>query len=170
MNFSLIAAVDKNYGIGENNTLPWNLPTDLKYYNDTTRGNGKNAVIMGRKTWESIPKKFQPLPKRVNIVITKNSNYALPEGVEKAATLEESLVIVERHRPEAVFVIGGAQIFAEAIKHPDCQKIYLTEIDAEFDCDTFFPKFDKNIFKKISESEVHEENGVKFRFVLYRRP
>lgn len=169
MTFSLIAAVDKNYGIGKRGRLPWHLPADLRYYNEKTRGNGKNAVIMGRLTWESIPEKYRPLQDRINIVITRNEAYPLPLGVEKALSLNESLKATQKHNPEEIFVIGGSQIFYDAIKHPDCAAIYLTEIDAVFDCDTFFPKFDKAVFKKVSESEVYEENGVKFRFVVYKK-
>lgn len=169
MPFSLIAAVDKNYGIGKNDTLPWRLPTDLQYYHNTTRGNGKNVVIMGRVTWESIPEKYRPLSRRINIVITRNASYALPPAVEKAASLAEALLVAQKHNPEEIFVIGGAQIFAEAILHPQCKKIYLTEIDAVFDCDTFFPHFNKKIFQEVSESSVHEENRVTFCFVVYEK-
>lgn len=169
MSFSLIAAVDKKRGIGKEGKLPWHLPTDLKYFNDVTTGKGKNVVIMGRLTFESIPAKQKPLKNRINMVITRNEAYKVPAGVECAVSLEQGLVRASAHHPEEIFVIGGAQIFTDAIRHPECTTIYLTEIESVFDCDTFFPKVDKNIFKKASESQVHEENGVRFRFIVYKK-
>lgn len=169
MSFSLIAAVDKKMGIGKTGCLPWHLPTDLAYFNKITTGEEKNIVIMGRRTWESIPPAHKPLKNRINIVITRSETYQLPLAVFRAASLEEALKSASRHNPKEIFIIGGAQIFAEAVSHPDCAKIYLTEIDGAFDCDTFFPEFDKNIFKKTSASEIHEENGAKFQFVIYEK-
>lgn len=167
MKFSLIAAVDSKLGIGKNGHLPWRLPSDLTYYHDKTVGNGNNAVIMGRLTWESLPQKFRPLPKRKNIVITRNPEYALPQGVLKAENLEQALALAEGSKPEEIFVIGGSQIFGDAILHPDCAALYLTEIEGNFACDTFFPKIPA-YFKKTLKSEVHEENGIRFKFCVYR--
>lgn len=173
--FSLIAAVDANYGIGKDGRLPWHLPSDLAYFHRITEGAGRNVVIMGRTTWESIPEKFRPLKNRLNTVLTRNADYQLAPGVLRGADLDEALEKVA-HASEKndgknieIFIIGGAQIFAEAVKHRACQRIYLTEIHGKFDCDTFFPKFDKNIFKKISHSELQEENGVQFEFAVYEK-
>lgn len=168
MKFSLIAAVDSKMGIGKNGRLPWHLPADLAYFNKTTVGNGKNVVIMGRLTWESLPAAHRPLAQRRNIVITRNAAYELPKNVEMVESLEKALDAAQKYKPEGIFVIGGSQIFYDAIQHPDCSKIYLTEIKGDFNCDTFFPKIDPRKFKKISASEMHEENGVKFRFVKYQ--
>lgn len=167
MFFSLIAAVDSKMGIGKNGHLPWKLPSDLAYYHTKTVGNGNNAVIMGRLTWESLPEKFRPLPKRKNIVITRNSTLELPAGVARSESLEKALAVAENLMPDDIFIIGGSQIFADAIAHPDCAKIYLTEIEGNFVCDTFFPKIPQK-FKKISASEISEENGIKFRFCVYQ--
>lgn len=169
MKFSIIAAVDEKMGIGKNGRLPWHLPSDLKFFHDTTTGRGKNAVIMGRLTWESIPEKKRPLPDRLNIVITRNSSYALPASVEKATSLEEALKIANTKNAEGIFAIGGAQIFYDAIQHPACEKIYLTELAGDFKCDAFFPKIAPQKFKKTSESEVNKERDITFRFVKYER-
>lgn len=167
MTFSIIAAVDSNMGIGKNGRLPWHLPADLAYFNKTTVGNGKNAVIMGRLTWESLPLIHRPLEKRINIIITRNHTYALPEGVFRTESLEEALRIASRCVPKEIFVIGGSQIFYNAIQHPNCAKIYLTEIDGDFNCDAFFPKIDPRKFKKNYISVLHEENGIFYKFAVY---
>lgn len=169
MTFSLIAAVDKNFGMGKNRRLPWHLPIDLRYFYNTTVGHGKNVVIMGRATWESIPLKERPLNKRNNIVITRNHAYSVPKGVEKTSSFEEALKAAERFDPEQIFVIGGSRIFQEAIRHPQCGGIYLTEIEAIFDCDVFFPKIDRTKFQIIDRSQPYGEKGITFWFTRYRR-
>lgn len=169
MKFALIAAVDKKLGIGKNNTLPWRLPADLSYFSHLTTSNGNNAVIMGRKTWESLPASHRPLKNRLNIVISSNNEYKVPSGVIVASSLDEGLKRAGEERVEAVFVIGGGSVFKESLTHSECEVIYLTEINAVFNCDTFFPEFDKNTFKKVEESPLHEENGIRFRFVKYAR-
>lgn len=169
MSFSIIAAADAKMGIGLHGKMPWHLPLDLAHFNKITRGNGKNAVIMGRLTWESLPEEHRPLKNRRNIVITRNAAYILPAGVLKAASLEEALAAAAESNAEETFVIGGAQIFYDAVRHPACAKIYLTEILGDFYCDAFFPQIDPSKFAKTSESEPHEENGIKFRFAEYAR-
>lgn len=179
MDFSVIAAVDKNYGIGSKGKIPWDLPSDLKYFNRVTKGNGpssaagsKNVVIMGRTTWESLPDQHRPLKDRVNIIMTRTLTPSLQaaEGpnVRVVQSLDDALKVAEE--PEEIFVIGGAQIYAEAINHPACKRIYLTEIDAIFpECDAFFPKFDKNIFHVTKAGESITENGLTMRFNVYER-
>lgn len=167
MSFFIIAAVDSKMGIGKNGRLPWHLPADLKFFHDTTTGRGKNAVIMGRLTWESIPENRRPLKDRLNIVITRNTAYRVPEGVHAAESLEKALNLASQHGAENTFIIGGAQIFYDAIQNPACKKIYLTELEGDFQCDAFFPKIDPTRFKKISESEKHKEGGMEFRFMQY---
>lgn len=169
MKFSIIAAACKNMGIGKNGVMPWNLPSDLAHFNKTTRGAGQNAVIMGRVTWESLPEQHKPLKGRINIVITRNADYSLPEGVFKAESVEGALKIAGKCVVEEAFVIGGAQIYNEAIQNPNCATIYLTEIDGQFECDAFFPKIDLSKFKKTFASEEKTENGLKFKFAKYSR-
>ncbi|MBI5412942.1 dihydrofolate reductase [Candidatus Peregrinibacteria bacterium] len=169
MNFSIIAAVDEKNGIGIKGKLPWRLSKDLAYFQDITTDSGKNAVIMGRTTWESLPKGSRPLKNRLNIVLTRNSDIQLPEGVFKADSIDAALALAKGKNAEQVFVIGGAQVYAQAIENPNCTRIYLTQVFGDFKCDTFFPKFDPTKFEKTAESELHEEADVKFVFTKYRK-
>lgn len=168
MKFSIIAAVDKNFGIGKENKIPWNLPGDLAYFQRVTTGAGKNAVIMGRNTWESVPQKHRPLKNRLNIVLTARGDLQLPTGVLKARSVDEALKLAAQNNTEEIFVIGGAQIYAQALGHAACQKIYLTKIEGAFNCDAFFPPFDTNLFRKETQSEIHTENGINYSFNIYR--
>ena len=161
MNFALIAAVDKNRGIGKNNTLPWHLSADLKHFARVTKG---GTVVMGRKTWGSLPEKYRPLKERKNVVLSTDTNYQVPTGVELVQSLDEALSKGEGE----LFVIGGARLFEEAIHHPNCTKIILTEINSSFDCDAFFPELPGD-FKRVQESPLEEEKGLKFRFVTYEK-
>lgn len=167
MNFYIIAAKDEKNGIGKNGKLPWNLPGDLANFNKITRGNGKNAVIMGRTTWEALPNQHRPLKGRINIVLSKNEKMNLPLGVEKADSLDHALGIAASRKAERVFVIGGAQIYSQVINHSNCAGIYITEVAGDFHCDAFFPEIDEKKFKLLRESEPREENGIKFRFTEY---
>jgi len=160
MNFSIIVAIDEKGGIGKNNTLPWHLPADLKHFKELTTG---GTVIMGRNTWESIPEKFRPLPNRLNIVLTGNLNYVVPEGVKLASSLDGALAVSEGK----TFVIGGAKVFEEAIRHENCTELFVTKIESTFDCDTFFP-FIPLDFQVAEESISIVENGLKFKFVTYQ--
>ena len=169
MKFYLIAAADEKMGIGKNHKLPWNLPTDLKFFHDTTIGTGRNAVIMGRTTWESIPEKFRPLASRINIIMTRSGALELPHGAQPAASLEEALAKAQAQNPNEIFVIGGAQIFAEAISDLRCAGLYITEVSGDFKCDTFFPKIDPREFKEISRSEKYNENDISFCFLKYQK-
>ncbi|PIQ77595.1 diacylglycerol kinase [Candidatus Peregrinibacteria bacterium CG11_big_fil_rev_8_21_14_0_20_46_8] len=169
MKFSLIAAVDSEYGIGKDGKLPWHLPNELEYFSHITIGEGNNAVIMGRTTWESLPKKFRPLKNRLNIVLTRQEDYELPDGVVRASSLDEALQLAKKKDTAECFVIGGTKVFSEAITHPDCAQIYLTEINKKFDCDTSFPLFDKQKFEQKSRSEVQSEKDIEYEFSIYKR-
>jgi dihydrofolate reductase len=142
--FSIIVAFDEARGIGKDGVMPWHLPADLKHFKDVTSavtGSSLNVLIMGRKTWESIPAKFRPLPGRLNVVITSQRGYVLPDGVVRASSLQEAVQVFCDSEKKAgdIFVIGGAQVFSEAIKHPLCEKIFLTLIHSRFGCDVQFP-------------------------------
>ena len=160
MNFSIISALDKNRGIGNKNGLPWHLPADLKHFSETTKG---AAVIMGRKTWDSLPEKYRPLPGRLNIVVSR-SEVPLPEGTLLAHSLDEALTLVESTRK--AFVIGGAMLYAEAIQHPACNELLLTEIEGQFDCDAFFSEIPTR-FKRTTATQG-EENNIKFQFAVWK--
>lgn len=174
--FDIVVACDQGRGIGRDNTLPWRISTDLKYFKELTSTSPyaaegrKNAVIMGRKTWESIPSGFRPLKDRYNLVLTRNPQYALPQGVLKAPSLDEALKLLARGPVDRVFIIGGAEIYRQALIHEKCGLLYLTEVRARFDCDTFFPlnaeQF-KGFYRLLSCSEVMQENGLDFCFKVY---
>ncbi len=168
MILSLIAAVAKNGVIGGGNTLVWDLPEDMKHFRDTTRG---HTVIMGRKTYESIGK---PLPNRRNIVVTRDPTYSI-EGIEVVNSLEEALRLAsleqgrefEENQDEVeVFVIGGGEIYKQAIDKAN--KLYITEVHQDFEGDTLFPTIDKNIWQETSR-EDHLENQIPYSFVEYKK-
>lgn len=156
---SIIAAIGKNRELGKNNSLLWHIPEDLKRFKKLTEG---HVVIMGRKTYDSLPKKFQPLPNRVNIVVTRNKNWqakrcyivnSIDEAIEKAKQFNKE-----------IFIIGGASIYQQAIKFAD--KLYLTSVNKKYqEADAFFPKYSK--FKKKIFEEKHLDNNPQFIFVEY---
>jgi dihydrofolate reductase len=172
MKFSIIAAADEKMGIGIGNSLPWRLKGDLKYFSDVTTGAepGKvNAVIMGRKTWESLPEAHRPLKGRINVILSR-SDIELPQGAIHGSSLEDAMSKLDGSDDLGkVFIIGGASLYAQAINNPDCEAIYLTEVRGEFRCDAFFPYIPDSIYRKESESKEQEENGVKYVFSIYRR-
>jgi dihydrofolate reductase len=164
MEFSIIAAADQNYGIGINNTLPWRIPAELKYFQEVTKG---GTVIMGRNTWDSLPAKSKPLSDRQNIVITSNPNLELPTGVAIADSLDSALAMATN---SSVFVIGGATLYASSILDSRCKKVYLTQILDKFECDTFFPAEEMgNKFVQDSVSEMQSDNGFNFEFQIFDR-
>lgn len=170
MSFSLIVAADDKRGIGKNGKLPWHLPHDLHRFKLVTQG---HTVIMGRKTWESIPEKRRPLPDRLNIVLTHEKQYELSDEVLLAHSLDEALQMTEKKQTsekigEKIFIIGGGKLFQEAIHHPDCRDIWYTHVKGDFGCDTFFPEISKS-FKKIASSEGFKENDIEFAFEMYRK-
>lgn len=172
MKFSIVVAADLNMGIGKDNRLPWKLKGDMQYFHylTTTAEDGKvNAVIMGRKTWESLPEKSKPLKDRVNIVLSRG--YAeVPEGVLVVNNLEDALgQLWEDPTVDKIFVIGGASVYAQALNHHKCERVYLTEVKYKFDCDAFFPKIDEKLFEVIEATELHEEDGLKYRFLVYQK-
>lgn len=157
---TLIAAVARNGVIGKDNRLPWHLPADLRHFKTLTTG---HAVIMGRKTWESLPEQFRPLPGRQNIVITRNAAYSAP-GASVAASLPEAVAVATG---EEAFVIGGAELYKAAL--PLADRLQLTELDAAFEGDTWFPERDPLQWREV-ERELHrDEAGLEFAFVRYDR-
>jgi dihydrofolate reductase len=160
---SIIVAASTNGVIGKDGDLPWNLPTDLKYFKEVTTG---SPVIMGRKCWESIPERFRPLPNRENVIITRNIDYKSYCDAHVRWNLE---LAVEEHiwGNEEVFIIGGAQIYKEAFKFAD--KLYLTQIYGNVEGDTFLEGLDPSDWGLVSAEKMMEENGVNFRFEVYER-
>ncbi len=174
--FDIIVAVDKNGGIGKAGALPWHLSEDLRHFKmittATKSAKKKNAVIMGRKTWESIPEKFRPLPGRINLVLTKNRGYALPRGVAKAESLEAALKLLNsasfKKKLEQIFVIGGGQVFETALKNKQCRYLHLTHIEKDFHCDAFFPKFRRQ-FHRIFISPSLKQGSLPYHFAICSR-
>lgn len=172
--FYIIVACDKNHGIGFQNAIPWRLKDEIKHFKEVTTfttTSRENMVIMGRSTWESLPEKFRPLPDRGNVVLTSNADYVAP-GAVVCTSLEEALNLAELHvanrEIEKVFVIGGQKVYEEAIHNPDLAGIYLTQIEAEFECDAFFPAIPAE-FDKVQKLGEVEENGIKYMFLLYSK-
>lgn len=154
----LIAAVAQNGVIGINNTLPWRLPADLKYFKQCTDG---QTLIMGRKTFDSLGRL---LPNRRHIVITRNTGWQA-EGVTVAHSLAEA--IQAAGAVDKVFVIGGAEIYAAAL--PIADALFLTEVDANPEGDAFFPPFDRSGWAIAWQAAGQDNTELRYRFVQYRR-
>ena len=154
---SLIVAHDKNHVIGYENKMPWHLPGDLQYFKEMTMG---KPIIMGRKTFESIGR---PLPGRRNIVITRNKNYSA-EGIEIVGSLDEALELAG-DVPE-IMIIGGAQIFEQALEIAD--KLYVTLIHHEFKGDTYFPQYEGWHMTSCQEP-IQAAEGFTFQYCIYEK-
>ncbi len=147
---AFVVAVSRNGVIGRDGGLPWHISADLKRFKQITMG---KPLIMGRKTWESLPKR--PLPGRTNIVITRQADYDAP-GARRAGDVDAALKIAEAKRPEEIAVIGGGEIFRMFM--PMVDRVYLTEADLSVEGDTFFPKLDPADWRETSR-EVHEKGS-----------
>lgn len=159
MAISMIAAVGKNLELGKNNDLIWHFKEDMKFFKETTMG---HPVIMGRKTFESLPK---ALPGRKNIVISANPEYKA-DGAEVVTSVEEAIKLAEAENSDA-FVIGGGRIYTEFLPYAD--NLYLTEINAECpDADTYFPDFNKSDYIK-EIVNFYDVNGTEFYHVIYKK-
>ncbi len=157
---TLIAAVARNGVIGIDNRLPWHLPADLRRFKELTTG---HAVIMGRKTWESLPAKFRPLPGRRNVVVTRDAAYRA-EGATVAASLPAAIAAAGA---DEAFVIGGAELYAAAM--PLADRLQLTEIAATFAGDTHFPTVDSRQWRQAAREAHSGEGGLDYAFVTYQR-
>lgn len=154
-----------NYAIGKDNDLVWDLPDDMKFFKDKTKG---HVVIMGRKNYESIPAKWRPLPKRTNIILTTNNSLSF-DGALVMNELTDALEYAKSQGEEEAFIIGGGQIYNMGIALAD--RMYLTEINADFDADVFFPEFNKEDWVEV-DRKFHpkdEKHAYSFDFVVYDR-
>jgi len=160
---SMIAAMGSNRVIGKDNDLPWHLPDDFRFFQRTTKG---HHIVMGRKNWESLPHKFQPLPNRTNLVITRQAEYQA-DGATVIASLEAAIAIAEQAGEEELFIIGGGEIYRIGLDLAD--KIYLTEIDGAFEGQVTFPEFSKNEWHENSREHhgIDEKHQYAFDFVIY---
>ncbi len=163
--FDIVVAADLDWGIGKDNGLPWpKLRADLRHFKKTTStaSPGKrNAIVMGRKTWESKEVGKAALPNRLNVVVSRSA-YEVPAGVVAARSLDEALAVPE---VESIFVVGGAGVIVDAIERPDLRYVYLTRVESRFECDIKMPDLDARGFVKNAwEGELAaEEHEVKFR-------
>mgnify|MGYP000341973760 CR=1 FL=1 len=158
---TLIAAIAKNNALGKDNDLIWHLPADLKRFKKVTTG---HAILMGRNTFESIGK---PLPNRTSIIITRNNNYFI-DGCLIANSIEQAIELVEGND---AFIIGGAQIYKEALEQNLVDRLDITVLHHEFEADAFFPKIDMNIWKEVAREDfkADEKNKYDYSFVSYER-
>jgi dihydrofolate reductase/thymidylate synthase len=170
MSFDIVVAADLEWGIGKANALPWpKLKADLQHFKRVTSAasEGKRAaVLMGRKTWESAEVAGRPLPRRLNIVITRRTDLVVPDGVQVAGSLEAAIAIAaDTSDVESTFVVGGAEIYREAIAHRALRYVYLTRVELHCGCDARIPDLDAAGFHADSWAgdQTVEDNGVRFR-------
>jgi dihydrofolate reductase len=166
----IVVAFDQDNGIGKQGTIPWKVPADLKHFRGITSTTidpaKQNAVIMGRKTWESIPDKYRPLPGRRNIVLSLGSTNFL--GAIHASSFLGAMSIAELDDAvERTFVIGGAEAYKLAL--PFARRIYVTRVSGHHDCDVFFPNIPSVFVQEIEEPDQCTDAGIAFRYVHYER-
>jgi dihydrofolate reductase len=149
---ALVVAYSENRVIGRDGDLPWRLPTDLKRFKELTTG---GTVVMGRKTWDSLPPRFRPLPDRRNVVVSRNGT----DAPEVRRSVEEAL-------EEDCFVIGGGEVYAQALQRAD--RVYATEVAGAVEGDVVFPELGAE-WREVERSEPIEENGHVYAFVTYER-
>jgi dihydrofolate reductase len=164
MKKSIIVAVAENGVIGKGNDLIWHMPADLRWFVRQTKG---KWVIMGRKSWESI--NSQPLPGRKHIIVSRNADYTVPEGVYLTESLESGYELAKKHAVDELMILGGGQIYEQALS--DCDEIILTEIKASFEGDTYFPKLDQKDWTEVfrEEHEPDEKNPYPYAFTILKR-
>lgn len=161
MRISIVAALARGGVIGRDNEIPWRIPEDARHFRVLTMG---HPVVMGRRTWDSLPDLYRPLPGRRNVVLSRDPNWRA-EGAERAGSLDEALGLVDG--APRLFVIGGAGVYAAAL--PIADDLLLTEIDADIDGDTVFPAFDAAVFEETAREQLDSDAGVSLSFVTYAR-
>ena len=166
MKVSIVVAVADNNAIGKEGNLLWRLPRDMQYFKEVTWG---HHVLMGRKTWDSIPPKFSPLPGRVNIIVTRQKGFVC-EGCKVVQSVDEGIEFARQCGEHELMVIGGGEIYRQALAQTD--KIYLTKVNHTFsDADTFFPVLSAHEWNTLN-SEMNmadEKNEFDFEFVVLER-
>ncbi|KAG6711673.1 hypothetical protein I3842_05G067200 [Carya illinoinensis] len=177
--YQVVVASTREMGIGRDGKLPWKLPSDLRFFKDITTNTSdpgkKNAVLMGRKTWESFPVESRPLPGRLNVVLTRSGSFdiATAENVLICGSMASALELLAAPpyclSIDKVFVIGGGQILREALNAPRCDAIHITEIETSLECDTFIPAVDTSVFQPWYSSFPVVENNIRYSFTTYVR-
>ena len=168
MKVALIVAIDSARGIGKDNDLMWHLPNDMKFFKETTQN---QIVVMGRKNYDSIPEKYRPLPNRLNVILTRNTDFQAP-GCEVFNSLDECLTFFKNESERTIFIIGGGQIYKMALESNRIDEMYITFINKEYGADTFFPTFDVSEWKsqeimRQDKDEKHEASFVVKKFIRW---
>jgi len=161
MTIKMIVAMDKNRGIGNKNTIPWKLSQDMKYFRNMTIGQGNNAIVMGKNTFLSINR---VLPKRTNYVLS-NSLTNVPNSLILVKTFDKLLLSLQDHKYDDIWIIGGQRMYNDFIKHKLATEIYITYIDAEYECDTFFPSITDDYV--LSSTNTIIDNSITLHFKKY---
>ncbi len=179
MKLKLIVAVSQNGVIGSNGKMPWHIPADLRRFSELTKGNGKNAVIMGRKTWTSLPEKYRPLPGRLNIVLTRTSRSYVGSpfrhgvsGVWQTDSLDSALDKARDEQCEEAWILGGQSIYQLVMSRLDqlnLREIHITQVHGAFEGDTFFPYFSPSLFDETNLGRRDGGGGVQYTFKIFRR-
>jgi len=174
----IVAMIDASQGIGINGTIPWHLPREFKYFvqqTSTTRDACKhNAVLMGRRVWESIPKKYRPLPHRLNIVLSRQPS-SIPDVIQCNSFEKAVELLSDNDEIETIWNIGGREVYERGLQSPILDRIYITRIyEPHFDTDVVFPDVDWSLFREIQpEEEAYRgeqiENGIRYRYCIYER-
>ncbi|MDG1331078.1 MAG: dihydrofolate reductase [Crocinitomicaceae bacterium] len=167
MKTSLIVAMDTDRGIGKNNDLMWHLPNDMRFFKETTAG---HVVVMGRKNYESIPEKYRPLPNRENVVLTRNESY-VADDCNIFHSLEECLNYYKSEEERTIFIIGGGEIYRQALELDAVEEMYISHINHSYGADTFFPEFDlkKWAVESILEQPKDDRHKASFSVMHYTK-
>ena len=165
MQFKIIVAMCQNNGIGINQKLPWRLKEDLKHFSKLTKGNGNNAIVMGKNTWKSIG--CTPLPKRDNLILSKTLHNEITEcgneSVKIFDSIENMKLWCHEKKYEEIWVIGGQSIYEQFINDENCNEMYITQITKDFTCDTFFPEIDNTRWSCVKETPLEIESNCNLK-------
>ena len=175
-NFSLILAVDDKNWLWKDGDLAWRIPEDMKYFKQITTTtyceNSENAVVMGRKTWDSIPEKFRPLPGRMNCILSSSGTKKwekIADHTYKFDSLHACMKFVSKRKEiEHIFIIWGSQLYNSVLDHPKLQRIYLTQVSWDYECDVFFDGIPEN-FKLVSKSQDKIHKWAEYTFLVYKK-
>lgn len=164
MNIIIIVAMDANRGIGKNNDLMWHLPSDMKFFKEKTTD---NIVVMGRKNFESIPEKYRPLPNRENVILTRNKEYKA-EGCLVFHSLADVLKHYENEEDRNMFIIGGGEIYKEALKKDIVDEMFITKVNKTYDADTFFPEINLRDWRRSKILTNPEDKDHEAEFDIWK--
>lgn len=163
MEIILVAAVAENNALGKNNAMIWHLPDDFKHFKSLTTG---HFILMGRKTFETFPK---PLPNRTHLIISRNTNYQVPENCFVFQSINEAIKFTENKNQDKLFVIGGGEIYKQTIDL--ATELSITKVFESFEADAYFPEIDKNSWKSVEviHHEIDEKHNYAFDIITYKK-